>query len=695
MAKTPKFFARTTKVRKSAPSDIMAAFAPDTPESEIIESILHKRDALQNQLRDTYRQWLINSAFSRGQQFHILHRNEDRLIRLKEPRGRKQVMDDMVGPWKRHQMSNIVMAMPAFECVPVNENSQQRTVARFGTHLLTHYLDTWEFTSQYIDMAAYLIDFGNAFISAVYNEKTGKYESKPLIDAMTGTQVVNESGKEEYDRYEIGDIVSNVMMPHSILCTQDPSPLDDKPWIIVRNGRSFDYFKEHYENADEITQEQEEPYHTYNISRITSVRAGSGYEYESCYANEMIYMQKPSPINETGVMCVVANGVLLKPRGWEKKVEIWPFENLLSYPIEHVYFPKEPGEFFARSPIEPQIPLQKSLNLLWSTVIENAEQMGHTKWLIPEQADIPYNSITDMPDIVRFTYPFKPEQSDIKPMPDYIAGGAIDRLKSAIRDVQNYHGASLGGAVAGVRSDAHAQNLQEQDLLPMSTLDTLIEAAFERFGEKVLLIAAEKLVDERLIRYTDSSGNAEYEQFKGAFIGSGPYKVKVRLQNKHMRTKNATIQQIFGFYNAGLIANPITKQPDPMRALKLLEFAIPGTVDEDFKIHSKIAVNENHRLMNGERAFVTTYQNHMIHIMEHNDFRNSPEYYEMLMNPDEGNNMQIMQAFEEHVNGHSQVQMAALGQIQQPMSGQSGQGAGQNQQVQARQNRASVNKSVG
>ena len=69
---------------------------------EIVQSIQQK---LRNVLDDTHatrRQWLINAAFSRSQQWSVLHRTEDRLVNPVAPPGRKHVTDDMVKPAKKH-----------------------------------------------------------------------------------------------------------------------------------------------------------------------------------------------------------------------------------------------------------------------------------------------------------------------------------------------------------------------------------------------------------------------------------------------------------------------------------------------------------------------------------------------------------------------------------------------------------------
>ena len=467
------------------------AFTGTEDDGELVQQINGKVATHHQLTHRTRRQWMLNAAFFRGQQFMVLCRNEDRLFQLQAPHGRKQVMDNLMGPWKDQIIANMTMATPVFEGVPTTNDADSVSAARMGSKLLNFYWEDWNFILQFIQLNGYLVDFGNAFVFVDYKENTGTYETDAVKDIDTGDTVFDNEGNPIQISRPKDDIIQKVLMPHSVLCNLDVSPIEEKPWVIIKQRREMDYFRNTYENGDEVNSE---PLWTTNgemdafsIQRISDIGCqGTGVDLQN-YANEIIYMQKPSDSNPEGLVAVVANNVLLIPKKGKSR-NPWPYKKLMTYPIEHFHFPKESGEFFARSRGENQIPLQKSLNLLWSIIIENAESAGHLKWLIPDQGNV--TKISDINQIVRYTFPFKPEIASLQPLPDFISGSVIDRLKSAIRDVQNFHGASMGGAVSGVRSDAHAQNLQDQDLLPLTTVDNIVEQSFARLGEKILLIAA-------------------------------------------------------------------------------------------------------------------------------------------------------------------------------------------------------------
>jgi hypothetical protein len=635
---------------------------------ELVSSVTKKREWFMSATRTMRRQWLINAAFSRGQQYVQLMRTEDRLIALQPPGGRKMVTDDMIGVWKDHMTANIVTALPQFEAQPDGYSGEQILAARFGTLLLNHYWEDWRFIEQFIQIAGYILDFGNAFTFMNYEVDYMNMISKPVLDSYTGEQVIDQrDGTPLAEKHPKGDVTSTVLAPHCVCTTLDTDPVEAKPWVIIQQKRTLDYFKSGFDNGDEVTAEDETSQDAYDISKISDYYKHNEMGDEDKTATELIYLQKPCDAYPDGIVAIIAGKILLKPKT-KDKIQPWPFKKLLTYPIEHFHYPKEAGEFFARSKIERQIPLQKLLNLLMSILAENVENTGYAKQMIPNQAGVPEGFVADINQVVRYNEPFKPWIQDIPPLPQYIEW-LVAEVKASLRDLQSYHGASMGSSVSGVRSDLHAQNLQDQDLLPLNTLDKSLEVSFSSMGEKILLIACEKLVDERMISYTGMDSNRTVTSFKGSMLGDVK-KVKVKLVNTWMRNKNSTIRNIFEFFNAGMITD-MYGRPDSVRVMKMVEFALPDSALASFKMHSTQAHMENQKLMSGEFAPVLPWQVHNIHIQEHEDYMNSGEF--MALFDDKGGDnkikpetQKIIDGFIGHLQQHEQAVQQALQQMMQP-----------------------------
>lgn len=624
---------------------------------EIVTNVENKYSWFHQATRETRRQWLINSAFTRGHHFSILHRDEDRLVTLKEPDDRKQVMDDMISPWKQHFVANMVMTMPLFEGVPENYDGDAVSSARLAGAILTHYWETWKFTVQYIALCNYLIDFGNAYVvlNDVINET--KFVSREVIDTATGMPVMSDDGTIETIRSPMLDIEASIIRPDNLITHLDSTSLEEKRWIAIVQRRPIDYFTEQY--GKEITPEDIFSMDGYAIERLSDTAWNKTNDTTMEYANEIIYMQKPCKTEPKGMVAIVANGVLL-----EKKE--WPYERLDTYPVEHFHYPKESGEFLARSPLEKMLPLQKLLNLTWSIYAENLEAMSSLKILVPYESGISNGEIVDTPQILRYAGNFEPHYMNMTPLPEYTF--RIDAIKNAIRDMQNYHGASLGTSVSGVRSDLHAQNLQEQDQLPMTVVDELMRSGFERLGEKLLVMAAEKITDERIISYTGKNNKLVVQKFKGAMLGDTK-RVKVRLSGLWKRNKTAVVNTILQMYQYGMIQDHFG-QPDAMYAYRMMEFALPDSAHHKLQIHSDLAYHENDQLMQGETPPVLPWQIHKIHLEIHYEFMNSVDFMKLF--EDMGANKATIGNFQKHVELHNLHVQQAYASIAQQMNAQQG-----------------------
>ncbi len=614
-------------------------------EGEIVENIRGKIARWENESRESRRQWLLNAAFARGQHFNVFARTQDRLVRTPTPPGRKQITDDMVGEWKLRQIANMTIAMPRPSVIPNPKRDRKSvTAARYGEALLDYYRDEWRFIERYIALCGGLIDFGNMFGFYNYIEDI-KRETAVVIGE--DTEPVYVGAEPVIEQWMVGDIVEQFIYPHQLAVSLDSSPLHEKMWAVLLFDRSLDYMIGRYgDAAKEIQAVRGRPDDTYDLYNIASSKPEQTYGIIPTVREE-IYLQPPSE-TEGGLYAVISGNTFLK-------TEKWPYQKLIHLPIVHYHLLRESDEFYARSPIEQQIPLQRLVNLLWCVLAENAEDMAHQKTLLPDQGYI--DTPSNLPEVIRFTYPFAPTILAPAPMPDYVAA-TLDRAKAALRDRQFSHGASIGTAVSGVRSDAHAQNLQDQDLLPLSVADSLLSSAFARAYEIILMLAAEKLTDDRTLNYTDQNGRqVSIADFKGAMLGD-VQRVKVRMMNANLRSPNAVKREVYEWFSAGLITNNMG-QPDTMKAMKMLEFALPESVFEDYKIHSGRAYQENDRLMHGEPVAPYDFQDHRIHLVCHDELLNSDEFMEK-MESREADDQKIVAIVMKHITDTQLMYQTAL-----------------------------------
>jgi len=584
----------------------------DDTDTEIVENVNGKIARWTEESTPSREQWMVNAAFARGQHYNLFTKSRDRLINIPAPAGRKQITDDMIGEWKLRQVANMVTATPFPQVIPSKGRDGKSVIAaRYGESLLDYYRDEWDFKKRYIALCGSMVDFGNVFAFYNYVENI-KRES--VVAKDENDEVVYDGMEPVIESWMVGDIVEQFILPQNVALPLDPSPLEEKPWVVIMCDRTMDYMIGRYgdkaKDIEPMGNDDQDPYALYNI---TESKPHTTYG-RLPIVRENIYLQPPGE-TENGRVIITSGSTLLQD-------DPWPYGKQTGLPMVHFHLMKESEEFYARSPVEMQIPLNKLIDLLWCIVAENAEAMGHQKTLLPEQGDI--DTPSNMPEVLRYVYPFMPSIMAPAPMPEYIYA-SIDRAKAALRDRQFSHGASIGTSVSGVRSDAHAQNLQDQDQLPLSVADSLMASSFAQAYKIILTLAAEKLNDDRSLSYTNSKGyDTSIESFRGALLGD-IQRVKVRMMNTQLRSPGAVKQDIVAWFQAGLLTNTLGA-PDPMKAVKELEFAMPNSVFTDYKIHSDRAYYENEKLLRGEPVAPYQWQDHRIHLPTHDELLNSDEF---------------------------------------------------------------------
>jgi len=116
----------------------------------------------------------------------------------------------------------------------------------------------------------------------------------------------------------------------------------------------------------------------------------------------------------------------------------------------------------------------------------------------------------------------------------------------------------------------------------------------------------------------------------------------------------------------------MTGMPDALKTTELLEFALPGAVFEQRRIHSNQAYMENIQMYQGEIPKPYPFENHFIHQQVHGDEMNSPRFRQLLEAAEAGDPeaTKTVQLFYGHIQATSQLQAQAYGQIAPPPEGQ-------------------------
>lgn len=367
-------------------------------------------------------------------------------------------------------------------------------------------------------------------------------------------------------------------------------------------------------------------------------------------------------------------------------MEGWPYEHGL-YP--YAKFERIPsGKFYADSVITDLIPVQREINRIHGQIIENKNRMAKLQLLAPK-GSVDASKITTEPGQVIFYNPglAPPQPMPVQSIPSYVMQ-ELDRLQVEFDNISGQHEISRGQTPAGVTAGTAIAYLQEQDDSILSYAFDSLEEGIEKIAHMTLGYVQQFWSIPRMLRTVGNDGAFDVLTLKGSDLRSNN-DIRVEAGSSLPTSKAAKMAFIMDLMKMGFI--------DPTKGLQLLEMGGVQKLYENIQRDAKQAQRENTKMSaateevvqqftegiamemqaNPEKYYdtatgepklpvgvdgmpmmpllvsVNKWDNHEVHIEEHNNYRKSAAY-DALDDTQKG-------LFEEHVNQH--IEMLVVGSM--------------------------------
>lgn len=318
--------------------------------------------------------------------------------------------------------------------------------------------------------------------------------------------------------------------------------------------------------------------------------------------------------------------------------EEWPYDHG-QYPFtkfEHV----PTGRFYADSIIPDLIPLQKEYNRTRSQIIEAKNRMAKPQLIAPRGSVDP-SKMTSEPGLVIFYTPgFTPPQPlPLQSIPSYVIE-ELDRCQRDMDDISSQHEVTKGRTPPGVTAATAISYLQEEDDSKLAHTISSLEEGVEKIGRHMLSHVQQFWDVQRQIQIMGDDGQWEQFEFGQANL-KGNTDLKIEAGSALPRSRAAKQAFIMELADKQMIP--------PDRALKYLDMAETGRLYEEMQLDSRQAQRENLKMTEGQETTVNDWDNHEVHIIEHNNFRKRQKF--------ENSDESIKILFQQHVEQHKQAMM--------------------------------------
>src|SRR5690606_9852725 len=193
----------------------------------------------------------------------------------------------------------------------------------------------------------------------------------------------------------------------------------------------------------------------------------------------------------------------------------------------------------------------------------------------------------------------------------------------------------MSEAPPGVKSGVALSIANEQDDIRISNTASRIVTSIERLGKYWLRLYKQFAVGPRVLRATSANMDVEVMEWTASQLKSDD--VVVENASALGETAAQRRQMVFDLLSTGIFnrpeTNPFTEE-GKQKVLELLEFGHWETESEgQTTMQKRRARRENYLLMQGTFPNVNDFDDHALHIEEHNKMRMRAEYDNLLRTP--------------------------------------------------------------
>lgn len=274
------------------------------------------------------------------------------------------------------------------------------------------------------------------------------------------------------------------------------------------------------------------------------------------------------------------------------------------------------GTFYGASFIEDLIPLNRDYNRARSQLIENRNIMGRPQILSPS-GSVTVGKWTSKPGAVIEYSAGLPPPTVLTPasIPAYVQQ-QMDQTQQDMRDMASQHDATSGYTSNPAQAATAIAALQEADNSAIGYSIRNKEALFQRLGRHLLSYAAQFWDSERMVRVTGEGQAFEAFIFSKSNLGKNiDYRVVAGSALPQSRAaKQAFIMDLM---KSGFIP--------PQKGLQWLAMGETTRLYEEMQRDSRRAQRENLKAQEQTDIEIEDFDDDMIHIYEHDEFRKSEQ----------------------------------------------------------------------
>lgn len=610
------------KLRRSSTPEKANDFVVPDDEDKLISWLDKKLDAGRRDLPKMAMK--MNLAYVLGHQFIVWDPQSRAFVQAKtknnDPNAPVRIKANKVGGIVERFIARLTKSAPETQCRPVTDDENDINAAKAGTRIIQSELNRLQWEDWLVRHYFWPTTHGFAYAQIVWDPNGGQEIGTVVSEGSTKGKSVKEG------------LITLESVPGFELVV-DPSAVDmlTAKWAVRTKTLTREAVWEAYGQVPAGAS----PERTI-ADEVNALSAGSSDDLEENIAIHQLWMVPCRAAPEGLVVTWSGTTILEAAKPFPYKHKRLPF----------VQFDLLPGlgSRLGRTWVDDLIPLQADYNDARSR--EATLRRTLTPKLVSPTGSIDPNAIGSRVEVIPYA-PVGDKPAWMIPDSGWMAQHetAMNRADMEMGDRAGQSDVSSGKPSSASMPAAAILALQEADDTKLAITYKLMAAAIKETSWHILELVRQFWTEERLVRTWSEEGAIEVRHFSGADV-SRQLDIHVNVETGVARSKSAMTQLAMELWSAGVIT-------DPRHLLRLIK--VPGAdfLAEAWNIDSRQAQRENEYLQLGQSIEINTFDNHMVHLTEHDNLRKGEEYAKIARRASEGDPEAI--AIKANIDGHAQA----------------------------------------
>ncbi len=595
-------------------------------------------------------QWRLNIAFIEGNQYVQVNDVAQTLDRVPEQyEWEQREVFNHIAPNIEARQARLGKMRPVLKVRPGSTEQKDIRATKISAQLLVNFQQEQKIRDKLHEVIRWIELCGTVCLKNIWNPDIGPMI--PKVDPETGEPVVDEDGQPVMIRE--GDLEVIVcpapeIFPDSIYNQR----VTNCQSIIHAKIYPVSFIKDFW-NVDVAPERSK-------VVRLQQIMTGGGlvgksnasYTYESLKDSAIVkeYHEMPTKQFPQGRLIIVANHQLLYFGPLASQVGP---NGSLGLPFVKICCIERPGMFWGRTILERLIPLQRRYNALRNRKAEYLASCVIGNWVV-EKNSVDIKEMEANIGSPNYICEYNPGMAPPQRLDNPSLPSAFETEEQTIlTEFSILSGVSemsrQSKAPTGVKSGVALSLALEQDETRLADTANNIELGLIEAGSQWLRYLKQYVKMPRLVRVSGQNNIVDIMDWVASDLK--PEDVIMDSFSALSESPAQNRQMVFDLLGVGLFNNPDTGNIDRQARSKIMEmlqfFDWEGLDDED-QLHLSKAERENRVMVQGGLAQPVLYDNHVLNIRKHNEYRLTSEY-EQLKNTVP----QIDELITQHVYAHA------------------------------------------